>query len=60
MIDKVSLVIMNWLRPDVLKSMLEQLVEYETIDEVIISHGREDTYFEFNHPKIINKFIGRR
>ena len=35
--------------------MLEQLVEYETIDEVIISHGREDTYFEFDHPKIINK-----
>lgn len=55
MIDKVSLVIMNWLRPDVLKNMLEQLVEYETIDEVIISHGREDTYFEFDNAKVVNE-----
>jgi hypothetical protein len=53
--DKGSLVIMNWLRPDVLKNMLEQLVEYETIDEVIISHGREDTYFEFDNAKVVNE-----
>ena len=55
MIDKVSLVIMNWLRPDVLKNILEHIVEYETIDEVIISHGREDTYFEFDNAKVVNE-----
>ena len=31
------------------------MTKYELIDEIIISHGREDTYFEFDHPKIVNR-----
>ena len=55
MVDKVSLVVMNWLRPDVLKNILDVIVEYEVINEVIISHGREDTFFIHDNPKIVNK-----
>lgn len=55
MIDKVSLVVMNWLRPDVLKNILNELVEYEIIDEIIISHGRKDTFFEHGNSKIVDK-----
>ncbi len=54
--DKVSMVVMNWLRSDVLKShILPAMIKYEIIDEIIISHGREDTYFEYDNPKIVNR-----
>lgn len=54
--DKVSMVVMNWLRSDVLKShILPAMIKYKIIDEIIISHGREDTYFEYDHPKIVNR-----
>lgn len=47
---------MNWLRPDVLKNhILAELVKYDSIDEIIVSHGREDTFFEFDNPKVVNK-----
>lgn len=53
---KVSMVVMNWLRPEVLRNdILPNMVKYELIDEIIISHGREDTYFEFDDPKIVNR-----
>jgi len=54
--DKITLVVMNWLRPDVLKNdILTELVKYESIDEIIVSHGREDTFFEFENPKVVGK-----
>jgi hypothetical protein len=54
--DKVSMVVMNWLRSDVLKSyILPAMIKYKIIDEIIISHGREDTYFEYDNPKIVNR-----
>ena len=53
---KISMVVMNWLRPEVLQSdILPNMVKYELLDEIIISHGREDTYFEFDDPKIVNR-----
>jgi len=53
---KISMVVMNWLRPHLLKDVILPLVtKYKLIDEIIISHGREDTYFEFDHPKIVNR-----
>ena len=52
----ISMVVMNWLRPEVLQNdILPNMVKYELLDEIIISHGREDTYFEFDHPKIVNR-----
>ena len=54
--NKITLVIMNWLRVEVLKDdILPIMVEYDLIDEIIISHGREDTYFEFDNSKIVNR-----
>ena len=53
---KISVVIMNWLRPDILQNyILKDMVNYDLVDEIILSHGREDTYFEFDHPKIVNR-----
>ena len=50
------MVVMNWLRPEVLQNdILPNMVKYELLDEIIISHGREDTYFEFDDPKIVNR-----
>lgn len=50
------MVVMNWLRPEVLQNdILPNMVKYEMLDEIIISHGREDTYFEFDNPKIVNR-----
>ena len=47
---------MNWLRPDILQNhILKDMVNYDLVDEIILSHGREDTYFEFDHPKIVNR-----
>ena len=46
---KISMVVMNWLRPHVLTDVILPVVtKYKLIDEIIISHGREDTYFEFD------------
>jgi len=54
--EKISMVVMNWLRPEVLQNdILPNMVKYELLDEIIISHGREDTYFEFDNPKIVNR-----
>jgi len=53
---RISMVVMNWLRPEVLRyHILPDMTKYELIHEIIISHGREDTYFEFDHPKIVNR-----
>lgn len=54
--NKISVVIMNWLRPEILQNhILVDMVKYKLVDEIILSHGREDTYFEFNDPKIVNR-----
>ena len=39
---KISMVVMNWLRSEVLQNhILYDMTKYELIDEIIISHGRE-------------------
>mgnify|MGYP001281534064 CR=1 FL=1 len=53
---KISMVVMNWLRPHVLTDVILPVVtKYKLIDEIIISHGRGDTYFEYDNPKILNR-----
>ena len=46
MYNLVSVVILNWLRPNNIKNkILPELVECPDIGEIIISHGKESTYF---------------
>ena len=45
---KVSVVILNWLRPEnIHKKILPSLAQCPIVGEVIISHGRSDTYFDW-------------
>ena len=54
--NKISVVIMNWLRSEYLiNDILPAMVEYNMIDEIIISHGREDTIFDFEHTKVVHR-----
>ena len=49
----ISVVILNWLRPDNIKHLiLPELSESPLIGEIIISHGREDTQFRCYSNKI--------
>ena len=44
----ISLIILNWKRPDnIKKHILPYLENNSYIDEIIISHGREDTIFDY-------------
>ncbi len=46
--EKLSVVILNFNRPDYIKkSIIPKLLEYNRfIDEIIISHGKKETYFD--------------
>jgi len=47
-LNKISVIILNWLRPDnIRRYILPQLIKCPLIDEIIISHGRKDTMFDF-------------
>lgn len=51
--NKISVVILNWLRPDNLRyHILPTLIKCPIIDEIIISHGRKDTFMKFYSRKI--------
>jgi len=43
----ISVVILNFNRPDYIKNnIIPELNKINLIDEIIISHGKEKTYFE--------------
>ena len=47
----ISLIILNWKRPTNIKDKILPYIENNyLIDEIIISHGREDTIFEYQSP----------
>ena len=49
--DRISVIILNWLRPDNIKhQILPTLAKCPIIGEVIISHGRRDTAFSWSCP----------
>ena len=55
---KISVIILNWLRPNNIRNyILPVLVQCPFVDEIIISHGRKDTYFDYS---IENKHIIHR
>jgi hypothetical protein len=55
----ISLIILNWKRQDNIKNyILPYLEDNNYIDEIIISHGREDTIFEYisKNKNIIHRY----
>jgi len=56
--SKLSVIILNYNRPQfIIKDILPKLIEYNSyIDEVVISHGKEETYFEHQKEDIDIKF----
>jgi len=52
----ISTIILNYNRPAYLKNtVLPKLLSLNKVDEIIISHGKEKTFFEYNHKKIVHK-----
>jgi len=51
----ITVIILNYNRPHNLDKLIPEIVNYTDISEIIISHGRKDTEYLFNHPKIINE-----
>ncbi|KAG1677205.1 hypothetical protein FOA52_013403 [Chlamydomonas sp. UWO 241] len=49
---RVSVVIMNWLRPDNVKRVLRQYTKYDAVLEVIVWMCHPDTRFNFSHAKV--------
>ena len=49
----LSVVILNFNRPNNIKDyIIPELVKYDIIDEILISHGKKDTMFKYNHEKV--------
>lgn len=49
----LSIVILNFNRPNNIKDyIIPELVKYDIIDEILISHGKKDTMFNYNHEKV--------
>lgn len=51
---KITAIILSYNRLHNLEKSIPILVNYDIIDEIIISHGNPKYYKEFNHPKIKN------
>lgn len=57
--NNITVVILNWLRPNnIYHKILPELVKCKDVTEIIISHGREDTYFK--SPKCNVRIIDRK
>ena len=52
--NKISVLILNYDRPHNLRKSLPVLSNYDTIDQIVVSHGHPDYYEEFNFPKVDN------
>ena len=53
--NNISVIILNWLRPNNIKNkIIPQLLKCKLINEIIISHGRQDTYFKLESTDKIN------
>ena len=55
----ITVIILNWLRPNNIKDyIIPEITKCPIVKQIIISHGREDTYFEqknINNVKIHNR-----
>ena len=53
----ISVVILNWKRPDNIKNdILPKIINYNLVSEVIISHGRSETYFQTPDIKMVKHY----
>ena len=52
---KISVIILNYNRPHNIRKLVERLIEYKKVGEIIISHGKKDTEVLINNPKVINE-----
>ena len=55
---KVSVVLLNWQRPRWLRWLiLPHLVRHPQVDEIVVSHGRKDTAFNFTsrHARVVHR-----
>ncbi|KAI8468496.1 MAG: hypothetical protein J3K34DRAFT_426972 [Monoraphidium minutum] len=50
--EQVSVVIMNWAKPDSVRQIAASLAAMAAVGEVLVLHLRQDTTFEFEHPKV--------
>lgn len=49
---KVSVVIMNWKRPQNVRHIVTQMVMYDEVGEIVIMMCNEDSTFNISHPKV--------
>lgn len=56
--DKVSVIILNYKRPQNLKKLVPKLLTYPLIDDIVVSNGLKEKEFKFfnNRVKIMNDF----
>ena len=53
----ISVVILNWKRPDNIKNdILPKITNYNLVSEVIISHGNSETYFQTPDIKMVKHY----
>jgi hypothetical protein len=51
---RVSVIILNYKRPHNIYKLVPELLKFEEIDDIIISHGDIDNVIKINHPKVVN------
>lgn len=49
---KASLIVMNYKRPEILKYIIEHMINYDVIDDIIILNNNPDTRMTFRHPRV--------
>ena len=52
---KISVIILNYNRPHNIKQLLNNIIKYNFIDDIIISHGKKETEALYNHTKVRNE-----
>ena len=53
LLQKYSIVILNYNRPHNIPIILKNLVQFKFIDKIIISNGKINTSIKYEHPKVI-------
>ena len=49
---RISVVIINWIRPNNVKIILRTLVKFDEIDKIIIIMANPASAFTYSHPKV--------
>jgi hypothetical protein len=54
--EKLSVVIMNWKKPDTVKEIIDKYIGYEFVDDVVIWNNNSEQAFSYEHPsvKVVN------